>query len=110
MDASAAISEARSAAGLTQAQLAQRTGTSQATISAYENGVKQPSLDTVTRLLDALDARLTVVPGSPKTLPLSPRDQARASRALIAVLRLAERLPTRHEPDLRYPPINRVSR
>ncbi|MBA2763923.1 MAG: helix-turn-helix transcriptional regulator [Thermoleophilaceae bacterium] len=105
MDPAATIRDCRRAAGLTQAELARRAGTSQATLSAYETGAKQPSLDILSKLLAALDARLAIAAGAPRTLPLSSRDQARTSRTLIDVLALAERLPTRHEPELRYPPL-----
>lgn len=45
------ISECRAKAGLTQAELARRAGTSQATISAYENGAKSPAMATLERIL-----------------------------------------------------------
>lgn len=44
---------ARVKGGLTQAALAQRAGVAQALISAYENGRRQPTLPTLTRLLEA---------------------------------------------------------
>lgn len=92
MDAARALRDARRAAGLTQAALAARAGTSQATLSAYEAGRKQPSLATLSRLLEAAGARLTVEPRL-----------ARTARVLEQVLDLAEALPSRHEPELRYP-------
>jgi transcriptional regulator with XRE-family HTH domain len=39
--------------GLTQAQLAARAGTSQATLSAYERGLKSPSLKVAARIIAA---------------------------------------------------------
>lgn len=42
---------ARKAAGLKQAELACRAGTSRPTLSAYEHGRKSPTLETVERLL-----------------------------------------------------------
>ena len=54
MDAAASLRDARRRAGLTQAELARRAGTSQATISAYEHGRKEPSVETLGRLLAAL--------------------------------------------------------
>ncbi len=92
MDAARALRDARRSAGLTQAALAARAGTSQATLSAYEAGRKQPSLATLSRVLEAAGARLTVEPAL-----------ARKARVLEEVLHLAEALPSRHEPELRYP-------
>lgn len=47
------IRTARRKAGLTQVVLAERAGTSQAAVSAYESGRRSPSVDTLTRLLEA---------------------------------------------------------
>jgi len=52
------IKEARVAAGLTQAELARRAGTSQPTVAAYEAGGKVPTVATLERLLRAAGARL----------------------------------------------------
>ena len=60
MDAGNALQSARIRAGLTQGALAARTGTSQAAISAYESGAKQPTVATFSRLLAATGARLEV--------------------------------------------------
>lgn len=94
---------ARERAGLTQTEMARRTGTSQATLSAYESGRKQPSVATLDRLLAAAGARLTVQAGAPAVVTPSPVQHARAARTLLDVLALAEALPTRHQPRLRYP-------
>ena len=75
MNVATQLHDARRRAGLTQAELASRVGTSQATLSAYENGHKQPSVETL----------------------------GRTARSLIDVLALAEALPTRHERELRFP-------
>lgn len=53
---------ARHRAGLSQDELARRTGTSRPTLSAYENGRKAPSADTLERLLTAAGARLQTAP------------------------------------------------
>ena len=88
---------------MTQAELARRVGTSQATISAYENDRKQPSVETLARLLAATGARLTVDHGHEPVLRPSPAQDARTARTLADVIALAEALPTRHERELRYP-------
>lgn len=54
------VISARSAANLTQKQLAQRSGVSQANISKIENGNYHPSLSTLKRIADALGKRLVV--------------------------------------------------
>ena len=45
------IEQARTAAGLTQQEMAERAGTSRTTLSAYEHGRKSPNLETFERLL-----------------------------------------------------------
>ena len=54
------VISARSAANLTQKQLAQRSGVSQANISKIENGNYQPSLSTLKRIAGALGKRMVV--------------------------------------------------
>ena len=54
------VISARSTANLTQKQLAQRSGVSQANISKIENGNYQPSLSTLKRIAGALGKRLVV--------------------------------------------------
>jgi transcriptional regulator with XRE-family HTH domain len=51
---------ARRASGLSQAEVARLGGTSQATISAYERGLKTPSIRVAARLLAAMGFELTV--------------------------------------------------
>lgn len=103
MDVGRSLRDARERARLTQAALAARTGTSQATISAYESGRKRPSVDTLDRLLAATGSRLVVEAAPPATVPPSPRQHARAARSLVDVLALAEALPSAHEARLRFP-------
>jgi transcriptional regulator with XRE-family HTH domain len=52
------IREARLAAGLTMAELAERAGTSKPTVSRYENGLIDPRVETLERLLHACGRRL----------------------------------------------------
>lgn len=87
------LRRARRAFGLTQADLARAAGTSQATVSAYESGRKVPSVPTLSRLLEACGARLDV----------RRPELERSGRHLAEVLELAEALPFRAEPELRYP-------
>ncbi|MGB5755720.1 MAG: helix-turn-helix transcriptional regulator [Acidimicrobiales bacterium] len=62
------IREARLAAGLTMAELAVRAGTSKPTVSRYENGLVDPRVETLERLLHAcgreLRTQIAGLPGS----------------------------------------------
>lgn len=103
MDAGLEIRLARRRAGLTQSALATLAGTSQETLSAYESGRRQPTIETLTRLLAGTGARLVVERGRPSVVPPSASQAAEAARTLSDVLALAEALPTRHDTELRYP-------
>jgi transcriptional regulator with XRE-family HTH domain len=103
MDAGAALQSARRRAGLSQAELAARTGTSQATISVYESGRKQPSVATFSRLLAATGTRLAVERMAAPVVEPSRAELERAGETLAQVIALAEALPVEHEPRLRFP-------
>ena len=105
MDVARTLREARLRSGLTQAKLASRCGTSQATLSAYESGAKQPSIDTLSRLLAATGGRLVVARDPAGVRQPSRAELARAGATLVEVLDLAQALPVRHAPSLRYPPL-----
>ena len=51
---------ARVRSGLTQAQLAQRMGTTQSVIARLEGGQRSPSVRTLRRLADATGSRLVM--------------------------------------------------
>ena len=55
----ARLRELRTAAGLTQRELAKRSGTSSAAISNFEAGNNAPTLGTLVRLADALACNLS---------------------------------------------------
>lgn len=57
-----ALRVARRKAGLTQRELARRTGIAQPTIARIERGLADPRLSTLERLLVACGANLTVAP------------------------------------------------
>ena len=65
--AGALILDARTRAGLTQAELARRGGTAQSAIAAYECGRRQPTLPTLYRILAAagFDLRARLAPHDP---------------------------------------------
>jgi transcriptional regulator with XRE-family HTH domain len=100
MDVAAQVSSARRRAGLSQRELAVRAGTSQATVSAYEAGRKQPTVAVLDRLLRATGAELRVddAPGR-----RTGEDLARSGSRLVAVMALAEELPFRRPGPLRFP-------
>jgi transcriptional regulator with XRE-family HTH domain len=52
--------EARSRAGLTQAEVAERMGTSQSTVARLESGGAKPSLSTLKRFAKATGARVRI--------------------------------------------------
>ncbi|GAC1335536.1 MAG: hypothetical protein NVSMB17_18550 [Candidatus Dormibacteria bacterium] len=52
------LREARRQAGLSQSELAERTGTTQSVVSAYESGARQPSLPTLARLVAGTGLKL----------------------------------------------------
>lgn len=52
------IRDARQGAGLSQAELARRAGTSQAAVARYERGHAEPAVSTLARLLSACGRRL----------------------------------------------------
>src|SRR5918995_6805683 len=61
MDAARLILTARHGSGLSQRELAEKAGTSQATLSAYERGVKTPGLVVAERIVEAAGYRLDLV-------------------------------------------------
>ena len=103
MDASVVIVRARQRAGLTQQELADRAGTSQPVISAYEHGRRDPSITTLGKLVAAAGARLEVssapVSGD---LPPAVDDQERAQR-LVDLLLLADATHHRRTGPLSMP-------
>ena len=57
---SQAVASARAAAGLSQKQLAERTGIDQADISKIERGIANPSVATLDRIAKALGGKLSI--------------------------------------------------
>lgn len=84
------IRQARLRAGLTQAQLAHRAGLTQSVISAYESGTRQPSLPTLTRLVEASGARLDMR----VTRPASPSRRLTGPLGQLVRQRRAEMVQT----------------
>lgn len=103
MNIASVLRQQRESAGITQAALAARCGTSQATVCAYERGHKQPSVPTLERLLAACGARLAIERAPEPVVVPTIRQHDEVSRGLAEVLELAAALPTRHAPELGYP-------
>lgn len=89
------VKDLREAVGLTQVELAQRAGTSQPTIAAYESGSKSPTLRTLSRLAAAAghEAMVTFVPAltreDRRSLALHRAIAVRLSEAPVEVLETA---------------------
>ena len=71
---------ARTAAGLTQLALAERSGIARPNIAAYERGRREPLFDTAIALLGAADAHTEIVPAIVWTWTDGRRPYAVASR------------------------------
>lgn len=105
MDIARVIREARARTGLTQAEFADRAGTSQPTLSAYERGRRRPTLAVLRRIAEVGRGELVVslsrvkAPGS-----VIPPDRG---VELQRVLELASQFPARHHPTLDYPRFGR---
>lgn len=72
LDTASALRSARRWAGLSQAELATRSETSQAAISEIERGRRQPSVDLLDRLLRTFGHQVTVV--GPEAMQVDPQD------------------------------------
>ncbi len=98
---------ARQQAGLSLRALAERAGTSHATLLAYEKGKKTPSVSTFLRILEtagyAVDIQLNK--------RIRERDGIPRGEELEAVLCLAEQFPAKVKPQMDFPiwPAKRAS-
>ncbi|MDZ7677024.1 MAG: helix-turn-helix transcriptional regulator [Acidimicrobiales bacterium] len=101
------IRTARQRAGLSLRGLAERSGTSHATLAAYEHGRKVPRADTLARILDAAGVALVPTPIRRSDHDLAAR-RAKGDE-LVEALRLAARFPARHAPTMGYPRFGQVA-
>ena len=97
------IAQIRRTSGLTQAELARRSGLQSSVLSAYEHGHRQPSVSALARIARAAGLELAVS-------SLSDADALeRSGRVLIDVLDLADRMPSKRRGELTYPPLIRLA-
>jgi transcriptional regulator with XRE-family HTH domain len=93
------IAQIRRVSGLSQAELARRSGLQSSVLSAYEHGRRQPSVSALARIARAAGLELAIS-------PLSDADAVeRSGRVLIDVLELADRMPSKPRGELTYPPL-----
>jgi transcriptional regulator with XRE-family HTH domain len=101
MDAARTLRRARHDASLTLRALADRAGTSHATLAAYESGRSVPRIDTLDRILRAAgfatDIELDRRPEATDAERLAKGEELRQA------LELAAMFPARHAQRLRFP-------
>jgi len=101
MDAATTLQRARRDAGLSLRALADRAGTSHATLVAYESGRVVPRVDTLARILRAAgfstDIALRPRPDA------TPGEREAKGHELLQALDLAGHFPARHDPVLSFP-------
>jgi transcriptional regulator with XRE-family HTH domain len=102
MDSGLLLRRARARAGLTQRALAERAGTSHATLATYETGAKVPRVDTLDRILRAAgyqpDVELRPRPDA------TPHERGAKGRELLEALELAAAFPLRRQARRLPPP------
>jgi transcriptional regulator with XRE-family HTH domain len=99
VDVATLLARCRQRAGLTQRELAARAHTSAAAICMYEQGERVPRVDTLARILAAMDATLELdAVAAPDVI-----DMAANAQALEQLLDLADHLPRRSSRHLRAP-------
>jgi transcriptional regulator with XRE-family HTH domain len=97
------IAQIRRTSGLTQAELARRSGLQSSVLSAYEHGRRQPSVSALARIARAAGLELEIS-------PLADADALeRSGEVLIQVLELADRMPSKQRGELIYPPLIRLA-
>jgi transcriptional regulator with XRE-family HTH domain len=101
--ASKLIAQIRETSGISQAELARRSGLTASVLSAYLHGRRQPSVSALARIARAAGLELEISPLA---------DEAaleRAGRVLIDVIGLADSMPSKPRGELKYPPLIRLA-
>jgi transcriptional regulator with XRE-family HTH domain len=101
VDAARTLRRARLDAGLTLRALAERAGTSHATLAAYEAGRVVPRVDTLDRVLRAAGYATDI--GVARRPDASDAERSAKGQELLDALELAAMFPARHTRRLRFP-------
>jgi transcriptional regulator with XRE-family HTH domain len=97
------IAQIRRTSGLSQAELARRSGVQSSVLSAYERGHRQPSVSALARIARAAGLELEIS-------PLADADALeRSGEVMVQVLELADRMPSKKRGELSYPPLIRLA-
>src|SRR3954471_21284078 len=107
MDAARTLRQARRRTGLSLRALAERAGTSHATLSAYEAGRAVPRVDTLDRILRAAGFA-TDITFTPRPDATDAERKAKGDE-LLEALELAAMFPARYSQRLRFPPLPKRS-
>ncbi len=100
--ASNLLAQIRAGSGLSQAELARRSGLDRSVLNAYQHGRRQPSVAALSRIAAAGGMELQVGAARGHT------GDEHAGRVLAQVLDLAGALPYRPREELEYPPLIRL--
>jgi len=100
------IRQARQESGLSQAELARRAGMPRSVLNAYERYHRQPGVDALARIAQAVGLEVRMAPPKERERMVDP---ARAGRILVQVLDLAEALPSRRRGRLTYPSLKTLA-
>ena len=98
------IAQIRRTSGLSQSELARRTGMQASVLSAYEHSRRQPSVAALARIAHGAGLDLEISPPSDEAA------LARAGAVLIDVIALADNMPSKVRGELAYPPLIRLAR
>jgi transcriptional regulator with XRE-family HTH domain len=100
MEPASLIRAVRRRHGLSQAEMARRAGTSQPVISAYEHGRRDPSYETLRRIVEAGGEQLRLDAAPPSSDLPPPESLEEHARRLMDVLSLVDALPARPRSSL----------